>query len=126
MRGNAVRLAGRLEGRASRSFPSVDGVSYESTRRFGVDATSLGPLSSIDEWDGATAAVAYSTLGLGTKRPTVEGLTEAEHDRELTAQAKEFYGIDDEQWQDMDYSIRGVPVRGTRNPPSPCLSIRPR
>ena len=111
MQRKAMRLVGRLESHALRSFPSTDGVSYESTRRFGLDATSLGSLSSIDEWDGAVAAVAYSALGLGTKRPAVEGITEAEHDKELTAQAKKYYGIDDAQWQDMDYSIRGVPVR---------------
>lgn len=112
MQGEAVRLVGQLRSHASRSFPSVDGVSYESTRRLSLDATSLGSLASIDEWDGAFAAVVYSTLGLGTQRPAVEGITEAERDKELTAQAKEFYGIDDAQWQDIDYSIRGVPVRG--------------
>jgi hypothetical protein len=113
MEGNAVHLVGRLESRASRSSPSTDGVWHESTRRFGLDATSLGSLSSIDEWDGAVAAVAYSALGLGTKRPAVDSIAEAEHDKELTAQAKKFYEIDAAQWQEMDYSIRGVPVRGS-------------
>ena len=112
MQGRAVRLAGRLESHALRSSRSTDGVWYESTRRFGLDATSLGSLSSIDEWDGAEAAVTYSALALGTKRPALESTTEAEQDKELTAQAKQFYGIDEAQWQDMDYSIGGVPVRG--------------
>jgi hypothetical protein len=112
MRGEAVRLVGQLQSHASRSFPSVDGLSYQSTRRFSLDASSLGSLASIDEWDSAIVAVAYSALGLGTQRPAVEGITEAERDKEFTMQAKEFYGIDDAQWQDMDYSIRGVPVRG--------------
>lgn len=112
MQGNAVRLVGRLESHASRSFPSTDGAWYESTRRFALGATSLGPLSGIDEWDGAVAAAAYSALGLGTGRPVLESTTEAEHNKKLTAQAKDFYGINDAQWQGMDYSIRGVPVRG--------------
>jgi hypothetical protein len=77
MQGNAVHLVGRLDSHTARSSPSVDGLWYESSRRFTLETTSLGSLSNIDEWDGAVAAAAYSALGLGAKRPAVEGMTEA-------------------------------------------------
>jgi hypothetical protein len=113
MQGRAVRLVGRLESRTLRSSPSTDGVWHESTRRFALEADSFAPLAIIDEWGGAFAAATYSSLGLGTTQPAVEGLTQAERDKELTAQAKNFYAIDDADWRDMDYSIRGVPVRAS-------------
>jgi hypothetical protein len=112
MPGKAVRLAGRLESHELRSSPSTAGVWYESVRTFRADAASLGPLSEIDEWDGAAAAVVYSTLGLGATWPAVDGVTEAERTKELTTEVIRFYGIDEAQWEDMDYSIRGVPVQG--------------
>jgi hypothetical protein len=111
MQGQPVRLVGRLESHTLRSSPSVDGVWHESARRFALDVAALGPLSSIDEWDGAATAVTYSAVGVGTKPGAVEGVTEAQRNKELTAHAKQFYAIDEADWQDMDYSIRGVPVR---------------
>jgi hypothetical protein len=112
MQGRGVSLIGRLESHALRSSPSVDGVWYESTRRFAVDTASLGLLTNVDEWDGAVAAATCSALGFGTKPRTVESGTDAERDRTLTADAKKFYEIDDALWRDMDYAIHGVPVRG--------------
>jgi hypothetical protein len=48
---------------------------------------------------------------LGTTIRGIEGVTRADRDQELTAQAKQFYAIDEADWEGMDYSIRGVPVR---------------
>jgi hypothetical protein len=106
----AVRLDGRLEGHELASAPSTAGIWYESKRRFRFDAKTLGLLSNFDEWDGAVAAVTYSSLGLGVEHPVIDGVDVDEHRRELTKQAEAFYSIDRREWENMDYSITGVPV----------------
>lgn len=112
MESKPVHLGGQLESHQLRSSPSTAGVWYESTRTFRIDATSLGPLSDIDEWDGAVAAVVYSALGLGSNWPPLDGVTEDDRKKELTAEALRFYAIHKAQWENMDYSMYGVPVKG--------------
>jgi hypothetical protein len=113
LKGEPVRLDGRLESHQLRSSPSTAGVWYESTRTFRLDATALGPLSDVGEWDGAVAAVVYSALGLGTRWTAVEDVTEVERKKRITAEVVRYYKIDEKQWQYMDYSMYGVPLRGT-------------
>jgi hypothetical protein len=112
MGGKPVRLVGRLESHQLRSHPSTAGIWFESIRTFRVDAASLGPLSSMDGWDGSAVAAVYSTLGLGVQWPPLEGLTDLERRNELTSDAELFYAVSVEDWQDRDYSIQGVPVQG--------------
>lgn len=106
----AVRFIGRLETRSLESNRSTAGVWFQSNRRYRVDATSLGPLSDITEWDEAVAAATFSSLGLGVEPPPVDGIDADQYRQQLTEDAERFYGIKRAQWEDMDYSIVGARV----------------
>jgi hypothetical protein len=89
MQGKAVRLVGQLVSHTLQSSPSTAGVCTQSIRRFGL----MRPPRIVVEhrragWCGCGGWV--PALGLGTNRPAMEGISEDEHAKELTAQAKAF------------------------------------